>query len=276
MSVSVDQAVQFALRNTRRVIVPARNSAFYLSFRQVQFVFPKRRLGHHVVKKRQHRIRVFFQARKTRGAGRFTDTAFNGSGHVFERLIKLVARHSCRAAASHHGAGNLGQPALLLRVEQISGPHQGSSAHERQFVIFQQVHLQPVPKRENFGFRYLHGSEGRIFQVFIGRQRASFADDHRVFRLRLCGGRLLRASVNTASAQQHECGSDQAERTAHHFFTPFDPPVDVSPFGGGSGIVSRATVRVWGTKYFLATRITSSALILSYSSNCVNSLRQSP
>jgi hypothetical protein len=54
---------------------------------------------------------------------------------VLQLLVDLVAGFSARSARAQHVGGQLRQPPLLGRIEQIAGAHQRVSLHQRQLMI---------------------------------------------------------------------------------------------------------------------------------------------
>ncbi len=124
-----------------------------LRFRQIHFVLPELGRSEQIAKERQHLIGVFFQAGERERPIGLADLAFDGCGHVFQILIKLIAGSRFCSARTQHLAGEPGQPALVGRIEQIARADQCRAADQRKLVIFQQQHFQAIGERDLGGSR---------------------------------------------------------------------------------------------------------------------------
>ena len=241
---AVNLLVEFALDDVVRLVVAPGDPAANLVLGEIEFLLPELRRREQIAEDGEHFVGVLLQRGEGDPAAALADVALDRCGDVLELLVELVAGLGRGSAGAHDHSGHRRQADLVLGIEQISGPHQGESADQRQLVIFEQVQPHAVGQRDLLDVRYFDFLERREFEVFVGRDR------------RGGGRRRLR---------QQQRGQCHQEERAFHCVPPWRFGWTVS-----------ATVLPLGTKYFRATRWTSSAVTLFKSSSEVKSLRQSP
>ena len=115
----------------------------------------------------EHFVGAFLEGRERHRPVALADLAFDGRGDVFELFVELIAGLGGRAAAANEGAGHRSETDFVGGIEEVAGADQREAADQGEFVVFEQVDLQAVGKRELLDFRNLDFLERRVLEVLI-------------------------------------------------------------------------------------------------------------